>query len=117
MTAKTESIKLREPSEKEVQKTILDWLAWHKIFAWRNNSGCVFSNYKGKTRMIRIGCPGAPDIIGIFKGLFLGIEVKAKKGKLRPEQKEFLDNIKKYGGIAIVAKSVEDVEESLNKIV
>lgn len=65
--------------------------------------------------MIRIGCPGSPDIIGVFKGRFLGIEVKSKCGKLRPEQKEFLENIIKNGGIAFVAKSIEDVEKNLWK--
>jgi hypothetical protein len=56
---------------------------------------------------------GIPDIVGCYNGRFFAIEVKAPKGSPSPDQSTFLDLIKKAGGIAFVAKSVEDVIEGL----
>ena len=57
--------------------------------------------------------PGVPDIVGIFKGRFLGIEVKTERGKLSDHQKHFIDRINASGGIAFVARSYQDVVEKL----
>lgn len=77
-------------TEKEILKFCLDFLQLHKVFAFRNNSGFIFSESKGKTRMIKVGLVGSPDIIGMTNaGKFFGIEVK-RKGKTQSEfQKEF----------------------------
>lgn len=58
---------------------------------------------------------GVSDIIGVWKGRFLAVEVKTKKGIVSVEQQEFLDSVKSCGGIAIVARSLGDVENVLNK--
>ena len=60
-----------------------------------------------------MGQPGVPDIIGIFRGRFLGIEVKSKAGRLTTAQKIFIDEINMAGGIAFVARSIDDVAEKL----
>jgi len=57
--------------------------------------------------------PGVPDIIGIWQGRMLGIEVKTAKGKLSVQQQRFLDAIRREGGIAFCARSVDDVIEGL----
>lgn len=57
--------------------------------------------------------PGVSDIVGIYKGRFLAIEVKAPKGKPSPAQVAFLDRIRQEGGIAILAYSIDDVIEGL----
>ena len=57
--------------------------------------------------------PGIPDIIGCFKGRFIGIEVKAPNGVVSDYQKEFIDRINEAGGLAFVARSVDDVIEGL----
>ena len=53
--------------------------------------------------------PGVADIIGLYKGRFLAIEVKApgKTVKSGTPQDLFLQNIHLHGGIAIEADSVE----------
>ena len=56
---------------------------------------------------------GVADIIGIYKGAPLAIEVKTAKGKLSEHQAKFLARWVLEGGIAIVARSVEDVEQGL----
>lgn len=93
-------------SEHEIQKQILKLLKDIGIFAWRSNCG-----RKGK---IRFGLKGSADITGILRdGRRLEIEVKDAKGKLSPEQIEFLETINRLGGLAFVARSVDDVVKAL----
>lgn len=64
-----------------------------------------------KTRMVKVGKAGSSDIIGVHKdtGQFLGVEVKQPGKKPTALQQEFMKAINYYGGIAIVATSVDDV--------
>lgn len=61
-------------------------------------------------RMIQAGLTkGGADIIGIAPdGRFLSVEVKTETGRIRPEQEVFLQVVRKAGGIAGVARSVEE---------
>ena len=65
-------------------------------------------------RFIRFGWPGCPDVLGQLKdGRLLGVEVKAAKGRLRPEQAVFLERIKAAGGVGFVARDCRDVLQEL----
>ena len=90
--------------------------------------GRVFRNQTGKykvgDRWISSGlCVGSSDLIGWFKriefdtvqdtAVFLAIEVKTAKGHIRPEQIKFINCVKEAGGIAFIARSVEDVRREL----
>lgn len=50
-----------------------------------------------------------PDMVGQRIAQFMSIEVKTPKGTVRPEQQVWADNVRKAGGIAVIARSVEDV--------
>lgn len=50
-----------------------------------------------------------PDMVGRHIAQFMSIEVKAPKGVVRPEQLTWAENVRKAGGIAVIARSVEDV--------
>ena len=56
---------------------------------------------------------GVSDIIGCYEGTFFAIEVKTQKGVITEHQKDFLRRVEEAGGIAIVARSCEDVVEAL----
>ncbi len=58
---------------------------------------------------------GVSDILGIFNGKFLAIEVKSKKGRASLEQISFLSDVNKAGGLGFIAKSIEDVEQKLKE--
>lgn len=58
-------------------------------------------------------CIGAADLVGIHAGRFVGIEVKAGTDRLTAIQRRWLKVILDLGGIAGVAKSVEDVDKLL----
>ena len=59
---------------------------------------------------------GIPDIICCYKGIFIGIETKVGKNKMSKLQEEHKKEIEKAGGIHILAYSLEDVKNIINKI-
>ena len=96
--------------EKEIQKAILDWLGYNKIFHYRNaTTGIFMSNGRWKTSQSK----GSPDIIAVIKGRYIGIEVKAESKKQSPAQKEFQKNLEKAGGKYILAYSMDEVIHAL----
>ena len=54
-----------------------------------------------------------PDMVGQRVAVFTAIEVKTETGRPTPEQLKFLDAVRNAGGIACVARSVEDAERAL----
>lgn len=96
--------------ESDILKVILEYLALRPGKYWRQNTGAVFSTYKGKKRIIRFGRPGAADITGVRNGKRVEIEVKRPGEVQRDDQRAFEAMIKAEGGIYFVAKSVEDVQ-------
>lgn len=57
---------------------------------------------------------GVADILGIYNGKLLAIEVKRPGQKPTELQDVFLARIKEHGGIAFVATSIKDVAKRLN---
>jgi len=97
--------------ESEIQRTILDYLTLKRIFHYRNNSGAFVmpETATHSRRFFRAGVVGAPDIVCVVKGQFVGIEVKAPKGRQNDNQKEFQRQLEAAGGLYILAYSLEDV--------
>ena len=92
---------------------VLKALNAHAAVAWceRMNSGAV----RMGARFVRFGFKGCPDVLGQLRdGRLLGVEVKAKTGRLRPEQAIFLDPIRGAGGVAFVARDLRDVHRELS---
>lgn len=89
-----------------------------KLF--RNNVGA----YKDPAgRVIRYGLvQGSADLIGwrtvvITQSMvgqsvaqFVSVEVKSPTGRIRPEQLRWQDAVTRAGGVAVIARSVEDVQ-------
>ena len=101
------------PLEADIQRTILDYLALRGIFHYRNNSGAMVSEYKGRKRFMRFGAAGSPDIVCVIGGRYVGIEVKRPGGKQSDDQKEFQARLEAAGGRYLVVHSVEQIHELL----
>ncbi len=50
-----------------------------------------------------------PDMIGEKLAIFTAIEVKSQKGRLSPAQLNFINQVNLVGGIACVARDVDDI--------
>lgn len=101
-------------SEQEVQNEIRVGLskAGHMVF--RTNVGKVRMM---DGRWFDTGLPkGHPDLYGFRSdGQIFYIEVKNEKGRVRPEQKRFIEVVKGRGAKAGVARSLEEALEIVNE--
>jgi hypothetical protein len=85
-----------KPKEADITREIRAYLKLRGIWHWKHHSGLG-------------SMPGVADILGCFKGKFLAIEVKTPGGKVTERQQAFLDRVNYEGGLAFVARSVEEV--------
>jgi penicillin-binding protein-related factor A (putative recombinase) len=95
-------------TESAIQKQIINYLKNRPdIFFFRNNVG--------RKKNMYFGYKGSGDLLGIMRpsGRFISIEVKQEKGECSEEQIQFMAMINSMGGIAFIAKSVDDVVEKL----
>ena len=91
----------------------LNYLKVKGIYHWRNSVGAV---RVGPGRFMRFGKVGSSDILGCLTGgRFLAVEVKASKGRLSPEQREFLETIKSLGGLSVVVRSWKELDQLLRE--
>ncbi len=91
---------------------VLQALRAHPAVCWceRMNTGAA----RIGNRFVKFGFVGCPDVLGMLTdGRLLGVEVKAAKGKLRPEQAVMLERIAGAGGVAFVARDCRDVYREL----
>ena len=61
---------------------------------------------------------GVPDIIVCYRGVFLGIECKAGRGKTTKLQDKHLEMIRGAGGLSMVVNetNIDDVKTALDRI-
>ena len=106
--------------ETAIQNAILIALSQAGCTVWRNETAGA---WVGRTihrdqstitlaepRMIKAGlCVGSADIVGVASGgRFLAIEVKTATGRTTKEQDNFLQAVRNAGGLAGVARSVDE---------
>jgi hypothetical protein len=105
-------------SEQSIQQHIRIACSTGDTRLFRNNTGTLRDQHG---RPVSFGlCKGSADLIGYRTvtitpemvgqqvAVFLSIEVKTPAGRIRPEQQQWLDTVKAAGGIAGIARSVED---------
>lgn len=107
-------------SELSIQQHIRLACSKGPVRLFRNNVGRLPDPRNGRWVEFGVGGKGAgdllgwrtvtvtPEMVGQQVAVFLSIEVKTPTGKLRPEQQQWLDAVQAAGGIAGVARSVED---------
>jgi hypothetical protein len=102
-------------SETYIQREILEALIFSGYFVWRNNSGAFWSH--GRQAYIKVQgigrINGVSDILGVLPdGKILAVEVKSKTGKLTQEQEDFLRKVSNRGGLAVMVRSLEDLQKA-----
>jgi hypothetical protein len=116
--------------EKEIQQAGLQLLKHHPRVAWcvRQNTGAgyvldarkyhalVAAGYlkPSDARFMRFGFPGAGDATGqLIGGARLEVEFKSDRGVVTDEQQAVHEAVNAAGGLAIIARSVDDVLRAL----
>lgn len=82
------------------------------VLLWRNNVGF------DAERRVKYGLGlGSADLVGLLvpSGRFFAIEVKTPVGRLRKEQRLWLDVVRKNGGFAAVVRSTDGAVEALER--
>ena len=114
-TKKKESLK-----EADIEHLILNYLnSVEGCIAWKNPSSGYFDVKKGvfRKQVSRYAINGVSDILGIYQGRMLAVEVKRPQNKERPDhQTHFINMINRHGGIAFFATSVDDVIKGLEGV-
>jgi hypothetical protein len=96
-----------------VKSAILEYLHVRDFFAWNNPIGAVEVR---PGQWLRFGKVGSADIMGCLPGgRFLAIECKAERGRLSGTQRDFLNEVERLGGLAIVVRSFQEVDLALRK--
>jgi penicillin-binding protein-related factor A (putative recombinase) len=113
-------MQLTQPTEKQIQNSILVMLRHYKIFCWQNDSVGIFDAKKGVYRKNNSSfyIKGVSDILGILPdGKLLAIEVKTPQRikNTTEHQERFIKEINLNNGIAFVATSVNQTKECLEK--
>lgn len=103
------------PTEAEVLRQCLAYLALRGIRAWRNNTGAaLLPGRGGKPQMVRFGQRGSPDILGILSGgRLLACEVKRPGKQPREDQAAWLKAASEAGALAGCVHSVEELQQLL----
>lgn len=88
--------------ESKIQKDIRAYLTKKRVYHWR---------FQAQTNL-----NGIPDILCLYKGFLIGLELKQENGVATGLQLRKIQNINDNGGIGILARSVSDVEKLINDI-
>lgn len=103
------------PLEKDIQRECCEWLDKEGFFFWRSNNIPVFGQNNGGNRTFRsmgkYSPKGIPDIILIYNGKFIALEIKRPKAKLRPDQEVFQARCADNGAKYFVIHSLDELKE------
>lgn len=88
--------------ESKIQKDILKYLKDNRIYHFRFQA--------------QVNLNGVPDILALYKGYFLGLELKRPGGKPTGLQLKKIEAINENGGIGLVIESVEELSLILSLI-
>ncbi len=61
--------------------------------------------------------PGVPDLVIVYRGRFIAIELKSEGGRLTPAQKGMHERLQLAGAVVTTAKSLKELEGFLGQLV
>ena len=91
---------MQQPTEKALTRDIRKLLKQHGGFFYKAWQGPMSAS-------------GVADLIGVFDGKPVAIEIKGPNGRLSPAQEKFLRRWKQAGGVSLVARDVKSVADEL----
>lgn len=88
--------------EKQLQDEILAYLKKNRVYHFRFQA--------------QYNLNGLPDILCLYKGFFLGLELKQEKGVPTQLQLRKIKAINDNGGIGLIIKNIEEVKKLFQDI-
>ena len=100
--------------EQALSNAVMNYLAIKGILHYRvRNTGTIIHKRGGGIAYGRdrygMTQRGAPDILAWDNGRAYAFELKSQKGRVRPEQEEWISKFNEQGGIGMVVRSLDDV--------
>ena len=100
-----------------IENHISSYLKWKGIFAWKVKTVGTYDTRLGRFRKPGLWYRrGVSDILGVYRGRFMALEVKSEKGKLTTEQMLFFQDVQANGGYPALVRCTEDVEAVIKRI-
>lgn len=115
-------------TESVLQKSIIEWLKYHKYYVLRLNSGMRTGEYRGKPWAIKLADAGTPDLMCFKRKLIRDsrvldpvaevvvvyfIEVKLPGKFPAMTQIDKMNELQEYGAKCFVVHSIEELEKAL----
>jgi hypothetical protein len=110
-------------TEQQIQQAIRLAISRGDTRLWRNNTGTLLDR---QGRPVQFGlCKGSSDLIGLRSitigpehlgqrvAVFAAVEVKSSTGRPTVDQLAFVDTVQSMGGMAGIARSVDDARSIL----
>ena len=113
-------------SEQAIQQHIILACSKGGTRLFRNNCGS-YQTPQGKWVKYGVANPGGSDLIGLRTvtitpemvgrklAVFSAIEVKTPTGRATEQQQQFIEMVRSFGGIAGIARSVEQAQQLLGQ--
>ena len=100
--------------EQALSNAVMNYLAIKGILHYRvRNSGTIIHRPGGGIAYGRdryaVTQRGTPDILAWDNGKAFAFELKSSKGRVRPEQEEWLSKFRDEGGIGAVVRCLDEV--------
>lgn len=83
------------------------------LVLWRNN--CGTAEIRGYKVKFGVANPGGADLIGLWNGRFIAIEIKTETGRQSEDQRRFQELVTAKGGEYVILRSVEDARAWVSK--
>lgn len=81
------------------------------VVLFRNNVGVA----RFGTHVVRYGLgTGSADLVGLYRGRFVAVEVKSAIGRQSPAQRTWQETVERAGGLYVLAR---DVKTALQAVV
>lgn len=109
----------RTSGHEALVRAVLDRLRWTLPPAqghfWANATRAIYDERIGRWRKMR-GDTGSADIVGVYLGRHVELEIKTGRATLQRNQREHAERVRTAGGHHIVIRAPEDVVPALAEV-
>jgi hypothetical protein len=104
-----------QATHKQIQSAVEEYLTVRGIPCSATDATEAYNRHGQRVRRVEEGWPDVTGcccvrtVFGSFSGIFLAVEVKTAKDKLRPAQAKVLHELYQAGALVVVARSLDDL--------